>query len=67
MFRRGGRGPSLLTIIYLVIGVVVAVDNDYLTNIDDIEAVLSALLAVVLWPLVLLDVNLHINGGGKNK
>jgi len=64
MFSRR-RGPSLLTIIYLVIGVVVAVENDYLKNIDDIEALISAILAVVLWPLVLLDVNLHINGGSK--
>ena len=62
MFR---RGPSLITILYLIVGIVVAAENDYLKNIDDIEALLSAILAVVLWPLVLLDVNLHINGNGK--
>ena len=54
------RGPSLLTLIYLVIGVVVAADNKYFKNVDDVEAVLSAILAIVLWPLVLFDVNLHI-------
>lgn len=64
MFRRRG-GPSLLTIIYLIVGVVVAAENNYLKNIDDIEAIISLLLAVVLWPLVLFDVNLHINGGKK--
>lgn len=62
MFR---RGPSLLTIIYLIIGVVVAAENNYLKNIDDIEAIISLLLAVLLWPLVLLDVNLHISEGKK--
>ncbi|MBA2545491.1 MAG: hypothetical protein H0V15_01310 [Solirubrobacterales bacterium] len=54
------RGPSLLTIIYVVIGIFVAIDNKYFENVDDIEAVLSAVLAVLLWPLVLLDVNLMI-------
>ena len=66
MFR-SRRGPSLLTIIYLIIGVVVAAENDYLKNIDDIEAIISLVLAVVLWPLVLLDVNLHIGDGSKKK
>lgn len=54
------RGPSLLTIIYVVIGVFVAADHKYLKNIDDLEAVISAILAILLWPLVLLDVNLRI-------
>ncbi len=54
------RGPSLLTIIYVVIGVFVAIDNKYFKNVDDIEAVISAVLAVLLWPLVLFDVNLMI-------
>jgi hypothetical protein len=54
------RGPSLFTILYLIIGVVVAADNKYFKNVDDIEAVLSAVLAILLWPLVLLDVNLRI-------
>ncbi len=54
------RGPSLLTIIYVVIGIFVAIDNKYFKNIDDVEAVISAVLAVLLWPLVLLDVNLMI-------
>jgi hypothetical protein len=64
MFR---RGPSLITILYLIVGIVVASENNYLKNIDDIEAVLSLVLAVVLWPLVLLDVNLHIGDGSKKK
>lgn len=58
MYRR--RGPSFLTIIYLLIGVFVAADHKYFKNVDDIEAVLSAALAILLWPLVLFDVNLHI-------
>jgi hypothetical protein len=53
------RGPSLLTIIYLVVGVFAAADHNYIKH-DDLGQVISALLAIVLWPLVLLDVNLHI-------
>lgn len=56
------RRPSILTIIYVVIGVFVAADHNYFKNVDDIEAVISVILAVLLWPLVLLDVNLHIRG-----
>ncbi len=55
-----GRGPSLLTIIYIVIGLFVASDHQYFENLSKVEQILSAVLAVLLWPLVLLDVNLHI-------
>lgn len=58
MYR--SRGPSLFTLIYVVIGIAVAADNKYFKDIDDVEAVISAVLAVLLWPLVLFDVNLHI-------
>jgi hypothetical protein len=60
MYR--SRGPSIFTLIYVVIGVAIAADNKYLKNIDDVEAVISAVLAILLWPLVLLDVDLHIGG-----
>jgi hypothetical protein len=54
------RGPSILAIIYIVIGIFVAADHNYFKNIESIEDVVSAALALLLWPLVLLDVNLHI-------
>jgi hypothetical protein len=59
MFYR--RGPSLLGILYIIIGVFVAIDHKYLKNIDNLEQVVSAVLAILLWPLVLLDVNLRVN------
>lgn len=58
MYR--GRGPSLLGLLYVVIGVFVAADHKYFRNIDDVESIISLLLAVFLWPLLLLDVNLRI-------
>ena len=51
---------TLLTLVYLGIGLVVAGDHNYLDNFNDLAAVASAVLGVVLWPLVLLGVDLHI-------
>jgi hypothetical protein len=53
------RGPSLLTIAYFVIGAIVAADRNYFEHVNRIEEVAEAALAVVLWPLVLLDVSMR--------
>jgi hypothetical protein len=47
-------------LIYVVIGVVVASSHHYFTHADRLKPILSALLAIGLWPLVLLGINLHI-------
>jgi hypothetical protein len=54
-----GRGPSLLTIVYLVVGAVIAADHHYFENVDRIKEVAEAALAVILWPLVLFGVSMH--------
>ena len=54
-------GPSLLTMIYLMIGVVVAATHDYFQNADTIKEVVSAILAVVFWPLLFLGISLHVH------
>jgi hypothetical protein len=51
---------KLLGLIYLAIGVFVAYSKDYLDNVDTLKRVLSAALAILLWPLLLLGVDLHI-------
>ena len=53
--------PSLLGIIYLVVGIAVAASYDYFKNLDRLRLIGSAVLAVVLWPLLLLGINLHIS------
>jgi hypothetical protein len=53
---------TLLTVIYLLIGLAVANANGYLGNLGDVERLVSAALAILLWPLVLLGVDLHIGG-----
>jgi hypothetical protein len=51
---------KIIALAYLVIGIVVAATNDYFVHLGNIKRILSALLAILLWPLVLLGVDLHI-------
>lgn len=51
---------ALLGIVYLAIGLVVASTHHYLSNLNDVKGIISAVLAVLLWPLVLFGVNLHV-------
>jgi len=50
---------SLVTLVYVIIGLVVAWQRGYIT-LPLLKQVLSALLAVFLWFLVLLGVDLHV-------
>ena len=52
---------SLTSIIWLVVGVLVASSHHYLNNVNAIKPVASAFLAIVLWPLLLLGINLHVH------
>jgi hypothetical protein len=54
-------GPSLFSLIWLVIGVIVAATHAYFAHLTTLMPILSAILAVLLWPLVLLGVNLHLH------
>jgi hypothetical protein len=54
------RGPSLLGLIYVIVGVAVAASYDYFENLDTLRRFLSAALAIILWPLLLLGIDLHI-------
>jgi Mn2+/Fe2+ NRAMP family transporter len=52
--------PSFLALVYVVIGVAVAASYDYFERLNTARQILSALLAIALWPLVLLGIDLHI-------
>jgi hypothetical protein len=54
------RVNRLLALVYLVVGVVVASTHDYLDDLETLKRILSAFLAIVLWPLVLLGISLRI-------
>jgi hypothetical protein len=38
----------------------VAASHDYFLNVNTAREVLAAVLAIVLWPLVLLGIDLHL-------
>jgi FtsH-binding integral membrane protein len=49
------------TIVWLVVGIIVASAHHYFAHASALKPIVSAVLAVVLWPLLLLGVNLHIH------
>jgi hypothetical protein len=48
-------------VVWVVIGVIVASNHQYLVNLKTLGGILSALLAILLWPLVLLGTKITIN------
>ena len=54
------RPVSIVFVIYIIIGIVVAWTRSYIT-IGLIKGVLSAILAIFLWFLPLLGVSLHLH------
>ena len=50
---------SLFGLIYLAIGVVVALTNGY-NSVATLSDILSLIIGVVLWPAILFGVNLHL-------
>lgn len=57
-YRRSGI--SLIGLIYIIVGVFVAWDRGYI-DVELLRRVGSALLAVFLWFLILLGVDMHID------
>lgn len=54
-------GISWLFAVYLIVGGIIAATHHYWSNLHTVKTILSALLATVLWPLVLIGINLHIH------
>ena len=51
----------LIILAWFVAGVFLAANHHYLGHLGTIKAIVSAVLAVILWPLLLLGINLHIH------
>lgn len=51
---------KLLLLVYIAIGVAVAASKDYLDNLDTAKRLASAVLAIILWPLLLVGIYLRI-------
>ncbi len=57
--RRHTRNVSLLVVVWVLVGLVVAVQRGYITA-TLLRGIVSAVLAILLWPLVLLGIDLKI-------
>jgi hypothetical protein len=51
---------NLIWIAYVVIGVLVAADRNYFEHLGNVDNIASAILAVILWPLLVLDVDVTL-------
>lgn len=51
---------SIVGVIYVVIGLIVASSHAFFAHLNAVTPILSAILAVLLWPLILLGVDLHL-------
>jgi len=54
-------GISWISALYLIVGAIVAATHSYWSHLHTLRAWGSALLGTVLWPLILLEINLHIH------
>jgi hypothetical protein len=63
---QGGPVTKIIMIVYLVVGVIVASSQGYLGEIGGVDDVLNLLLAIVLWPLLLVGVDFKIKIGNDN-
>jgi hypothetical protein len=52
---------SALVLAYLIVGVLVAQTHHYFRHLHALKPIVSAVLAIVLWPIVLLGANLHLH------
>jgi ABC-type Na+ efflux pump permease subunit len=52
---------NLLVVIYLVAGAIVAATHHYFTHLHTIQQFGSAILAILLWPLIFLGISLHVH------
>ena len=54
-------GGRMLLAVYLIIGAFVAATHHYFAQLHVAKQYGSAVLAVLLWPLLFLGINLHIH------
>jgi hypothetical protein len=54
------RPVTLVFVIWIVIGLVVAANKGFLGHLDTVSGFLSAVLAVLVWPPVVLKVHVAI-------
>jgi hypothetical protein len=54
---------NLASIVYVVLGVLVASQHGYYAHLTTVSQVVSAVVATALWPLILFGASFHLNLG----
>lgn len=55
------RSLPLVVVIWIVVGCIVAGSHHFFDNLHSLGPILTAILAVLLWPLILLGVKISIS------
>lgn len=55
------RGRFSFGAVYVVVGVVVAAVNDYFEDLDRLRQIGEAVIAVLIWPLILIGVDVTLS------
>ena len=50
----------MFALVYAIIGAFVAAANHYFAHVGSTRGVVNAILAILIWPLVLLGVEVHV-------
>jgi len=50
----------ILGVVYLIVGAVVANAHHYFVALHALKPIASAVIAVLLWPLIVVGVSLHL-------
>ena len=54
-------GPRFLPAAWLVVGLIVAAIEDYFDHLGSVGRILSAVAAVILWPLLVFGFDIRIS------
>jgi hypothetical protein len=54
-------GVNVLWVLYLVAGGIVSATHHFWQHVNEMKPVASAILATLLWPLLLVGITLHIH------
>jgi hypothetical protein len=55
------RRPSFVAVVWIVVGVVVAAIYDYFDSLGTVGRVVTAIAAVLAWPLLLVGFDIRIS------
>jgi hypothetical protein len=55
------RRPSFVAVVWIVVGVVVAAIYDYFDSLGTVGRIVTAIAAVLAWPLLLVGFDIRIS------